>query len=120
MEYFGTDLTSPGHYLWILQDNDMYRNSRKVHELPFNPEGLPCHRKELREKISNGFVQFHHFAGFTICAIEGSCSDHRSGSKSIFFIEEVIPFTEMIDKIMSNPTAKRIMQKMTFEVKFYE
>jgi len=114
--YYGTSLENAGHYLWEIEGDGIYNSRVKCGDLPFNPEGLPYRKR--RENFSNGHVQVHKFCGFTICAIEGSCRDTRPASKSIFFIEGDLSDSEMKDKILSIPMAKKIIEKMPFEVKW--
>lgn len=116
MNYYGTDLNQAGHYLWALKDNDIQRSRLNFNDLPFNPECLPY--SEAKIYLPNGFVKHYNFAGFSICAIQGSCSDKRTGSKSIFFVEQNYTPSEMKDKILSITIAKRIIQQMPFEVKW--
>lgn len=117
IEYFGTDLQGSGHFLWELEHDDVYRNLRRIGDLPFNPEALPYAGKG--KEYRDGTVVFYHgFAGFTICAIAGSCSDKRPGSKSIFFIEtndyvHPIVFKELL---LANACFQKMMKKMSFEI----
>lgn len=116
--YFGTNLTMAGHYLFELEDNACYTPSRlQLHELPFNPEGLPHMLKG--QPFKKGRVEFYDFAGYRICAIEGSCYDSRPASKSIFFVEKpmwIIYDASLKEFILSVPYAKRIIDQM--ETKF--
>lgn len=114
MHYFGTTLNSSGHFFFELEGNSIHRAKRQYNlsDLPFNPEGLPYPAKR------NGYMQFHQYCGFTILAITGSCHDTRSGSKSVFFVEEIISQDEMKARILSIPIAKQIIEKMPFKVEW--
>jgi len=116
LNYFGTRLDEYGHYFWILDDNSIYNRNLNFKDFPFNPEEMP--RRQKGETISKGDVKFYREGGYTICAIEGSCIDQRGGTKSVFFVKEDITNTELIDKILSTPIAKRIIDKMPFRVKW--
>jgi hypothetical protein len=117
--YFGTNLTSAGHYLFELEGNACFTPARlQLYDLPFNPEGLP-HTTKQEGTYKNGRVEFYDFAGYRICAIEGSCYDDRPGSKSIFFIEKpmwIVYDANLKEFILSVPYAKRIIDQM--ETKF--
>lgn len=112
IEYFGTDINSKGHYLWEIWGNNIHQSRRQLYALPFNPEGLPY-------KLSqNGYAAFYQFAGFSIMAIAGSCSDNRPGSKSVFFIEKIITNPDLTNLIINTGYSAKIIQKMPFEVRW--
>ena len=110
MNYFGTDLTSKGHYPWEIGKNQLYQARYRVSDLPFNPEGLPY------KKYQNGDIGFYQFSGFTILAICGSCSDPRPGSKSIFWAEGIFTENQMKDYILSTPVLQKMLEQMPFTV----
>ena len=112
MNYFGTDTRQAGHYMWELDGSGLCRNRMSIGECPFNPEGLPY------KVYNNGEVRYYQFCGFTILAICGSCSDKRSGSKSIFWIEGGFSGVQMKEKILAIPIGKKIIEQMPFEVKW--
>jgi len=112
MEYFGTDLRSAGHYRWNLDNNSMTRmNCHFLSGLPFQPE---C----LTENLSKGEVIFYQGGGYTVIGIAGSCKDERPGTKSIFWVKEIISKDGMIEKIKTNQTAMKIISAMKFKVNF--
>jgi hypothetical protein len=113
IEYFGTNLNSAGHFLFELDNGYIGRNLRSIYTLPFNPEGLPYSKKY---RLVDGTVKFYSFAGFTICAIAGSCSDGRPGSKSVFFVEEEISFESLKNILIENEAFKKIAFKMPFGI----
>jgi len=115
IEYFGTDLNRAGHYLFELDRGYIGRNLRKIDTLPFNPEGLPYSKEYM---LGGGTVKFYNFAGFTICAISGSCCDRRPGSKSIFFVEKDISFESLKNVLIENEAFKKIAFKMPFDIKW--
>jgi hypothetical protein len=112
MNYFGTELTSSGHYMWELQGTQMFRNKMTLGDCPFNPEGLPY------KVYKNGEARYYQFCGFTILAICGSCKDHRPGSKSIFWIEGNFSGSEMKEKILAIPIGKKIIEQCPFEIRW--
>jgi len=113
MEYFGTSLDQHGHYRFLLYDNGMnkIRYSDYDSGLPFNPEGLTNH-------LPKGDVIFYQGGKFTVIGIAGSCKDDRGGTKSIFWVNEIISKEEMIQKIKEHPMAMKIINAMPFEVKW--
>lgn len=114
IEYYGTRLDQAGHYLYILEGNQMNTNRRSFGNMPFNAEGLPYAGDKLAYK--NGTVKWYNCFGFTICAIAGSCYDDRLGSKTIFFIEEdltIAVFSKMLREI---PIVQKIISQMKFPV----
>jgi len=118
MKYFGTSLTEHGHYLWDLNGEYLKNKSLDIEKLPFNPESYPK-RKDKYEEFSLGTAQFHNDFGYSILAIEGSCIDKRSQSKSVFFVKEELTKDEMIERIKSIPIAMKIIKAMPFEVHFW-
>ena len=125
MNYFGTSLTEKGHYFYNLQYGVFGDRSlsfpkgvgipiTRYKEWPFNPEELPKSR-------CNGDVEYWFINGdpcYSIIAICGSCIDTRPGCKSVFFLLGEFSKEEMINKILSIPIAKKIIDKMPFEVKW--
>lgn len=113
MNYFGTQLTSAGHFFWKLDGDFIDRKGAATFsELPFDPENLP--HEKLTKRL--GEVHFYHIGGYSILRIEGSCYDKRPASKSVFFLKEIITKDEMRDKILSIPIAKKIIAQMPFQV----
>lgn len=116
--YFGTSPDNAGHYLWELAGEGYYKAHRlRMEDLPFNPEGLP-HTTD--NTYRNGRTEFYDFAGFLICAIEGSCYDKRRGSKSIFFVRAPnyrFTHSDLKHFILSVPIARRIIEQMEYSFK---
>jgi len=116
MEYFGTNLTEAGHYFWIL-DRETLRSSKTwFKDIPFNPEELTG--KYMGQNLPFGDIVFGYFGEFTVLAISGSCKDTRQGTKSVFWIKEIIPIEEMKQRILDIPIAKKIIDTMPFEIKW--
>lgn len=114
--YYGTNLTSAGHGFYELNEKGF--NSLRYDELPFCAETL-ADKKNLR----NGDIEYFRIpiknTDCVVIHIEGSCSDERSGSKSVFWVYGKITDVKLGDLkeiILSNPTAKSIIDKMPFEV----
>src|SRR5258708_35808522 len=118
MRYFGTSLNSAGHYFWELDGDWMGSSSLDFKSVPFNPEEMPRKEKDQKYYYPLGHVAFYNENGYSIIAIEGSCSDKRRASKSEFFVKEDLTQDEMKEKILSIPIAKKIIDKMPFEVKW--
>lgn len=112
MEYFGTSLTEHGHYRWNLDKNQMiFSGGLLFNDLPFHPENLT-------NNLQKGEVVFYQGGGYTVLGIAGSCKDTRGGTKSIFWVKEVISKPEMIEKIKNNPLAMKLIDAMPFEIKW--
>ena len=110
--YFGTELNYPGHYFWELGGNLMQKSKIGFDDIPFDPESF-MNRKPFGE------VEFFRFDNYAICAISGSCYDQRMGSKSVFWVDNnFTKLGELKDIILNIPAAKRIIDKMPFEVKW--
>ena len=118
MNYFGTSLDSAGHFFWTLHDDHMAYEGLDFKSVPFNPEEMPRQEKDQKYSYRRGYVAFYNENGYSIIAIEGSCKDKRGGSKSVFFVKEDLTQAEMKEKILSIPIAKKIIDKMPFEVKW--
>ncbi|GAG75702.1 unnamed protein product [marine sediment metagenome] len=111
MNYFGTSLNEHGHYLWDLHEDRMENCGINFKHLPFHPE-------ELTNNLLKGEVVFYQCTGYTVIGIAGSCVDERPRTKSIFWVLEKISFDEMKERILNNPIAKKIIEKMSFEIEW--
>ena len=107
INYFGTDLTSAGHYFFEVKDNYMGASNLDFKNVPFNPEEMP--RRDKGEPRTKGDVRFYHENGYTICAIEGAPSDDRWGTKSVFWAKEIIDFDKFMDILLSMPIVNRMI-----------
>ena len=108
IHYFGTNLTAHGHFLWQINEYGIGKNYGRViyrlEDLPFNPEGLPYNIRKVGQAV------FYQFAGFCIYAICGSPVDDRPGSKSVFFVEEIISEDKMIERVRTYQIAQKIIE----------
>ena len=111
MEYFGTNLTEHGHYSWNLTGDRMVRIGLLPKNTPFDPENLTIN-------LPKGEVVFYQSSKFTVLGISGSCKDDRGGTKSIFWVKELLTKQEMFERIKENKLAKAIIDAMPFEVLF--
>lgn len=111
MEYFGTDLQAAGHYRVNIDNGFGCNPSLRFGDLPFDPE-------RLTNELQRGEVVFYQGGGYTVIGIAGSCTDTRPGTKSIFWVKETIDKLEMIERMLGNETAKKIIDKMPFQVKW--
>ncbi len=109
MEYFGTNLMEAGHYRWNMDGFSMERKGLRFNDLPFNPE-------ELTNGLFKGMSAFYQGGGYTVLAIAGSPIDERQGTKSVFWVEEIVPRDIMIEKVKSNTLAMKIIDAMPFKV----
>ena len=114
MEYFGTSLDTAGHYFWELDENGMRQTRQWFDEIPFNPEELTG--KYMGNNLPFGDIAFGHYEQYTVLAISGSCYDKRNGTKSVFWIEEIVSIEVMKQRILDIPAAKKIIDKMPFEI----
>lgn len=109
MEYFGTNLIEHGHFRFNMDDENMVKMYNNFKDLPFHPE-------ELTDNLPKGETSFYQGGGFTVLGISGSCKDERPGTKSIFWVKELIPRFSMIQKIMQNAAAMKIIRAISFEI----
>lgn len=109
MEYFGTDLTSHGHYYWNI-DEGMYK-IYTPNDIPFNPE---C----LTKNLAKGQTVFYRGGGYTVLGISGSCKDERPGTKSVFWVKELLTKHEITDMVLSNSMAMKMISSMPFKVEW--
>lgn len=113
MNYFGTDLSSAGHFFFKLNGDRLDRGEFNFKDLPFDPY--------VGQKLKNGEVCFMNVGNyFTALVIGGSCTDSRGGCVSTFFVKEKITYSEMKERILSFPIAKKIIEKMPFVVEWPE
>jgi len=111
MRYFGTDTKEYGHYTWDLGGDRMIKIGLLPRDTPFNPE-------ELTKGLQKGETIFYQGGGFTAVGISGSCKDERSGTKSVFWINENTTKNELMQMILSNKLAAEIISLMPFTVKW--
>lgn len=109
MEYFGTNTSEHGHFRFNMDDENMVKMYNKFTDLPFHPE-------ELTNNLPKGETVFYQGGGYTVLGISGSCKDERPGTKSIFWVKELIPRFNMIQKIMQNAAAMKIIRAIPFEI----
>lgn len=114
MEYFGTDLTECGHYRWFLDGDVMIKN--RANSLRF--DDLPFHPENLTNNLVFGDVVFYQGGGYTVIGVSGSCKDSRQGTKSIFWIKELVTRKEMIKRILDNSLSLELLTKMPFDVRW--
>ena len=107
MNYFGTNLTTHGHYVWELNDTYMVTLGINFDKLPFHPE-------ELTRGLNKGEVIYYCGGGYTVIGISGSCLDTRPGTKSIFWVYDKLTKSQIIELIFKTPIAKSIIDQMDF------
>lgn len=117
LDYFGTALDNAGHYFWLLDGERMSKSSVYFKDIPFNPEEL------LNSHTPKGTVKYFKFKNpddesieYKVCIISGSCHDQRVGTKSVFWTTENIKLGDFKEIILEIPIAKKIIEKMSFEV----
>ena len=118
MNYFGTDLERAGHYFWTIEGDNILKSDLWFNKIPFDPETMPTYSKG--QVANKGDVQYFYSNGYSICAIYGSCIDKRHGCRSVFFIAENLTNNELMDKILSIPIAKKMIDQMPFKVRWQE
>lgn len=111
MKYFGTSLAEHGHYIFEIKDMSMIKQGIQFNYLPFHPE-------ELTNNLPKGEVIFYQGGGFTVIGISGSCKDTRPGTKSIFWVQEIITYNELKNQILNNAITKAIIDTMSFKIKW--
>lgn len=111
MEYFGTSLNEHGHYMFDLSGDYMKSTYRKFETLPFNPE-------QMTNGLKKGETAFYQGGGYTVISISGSCTDTRPGTKSTFWVKEIISKNELVDRMKNNELASKIINAMPFDVLF--
>lgn len=117
--YYGTSLRDKGHYHHNLYKDSISSNySIRDSDLPFYCERFPVVRKE--EYCPNGTVEFYNIGHWSICAIQGSCSDTRPGSKSIFYFDEPLSAAQMDSLLRSLPIFNQIIEQMPFRVQIFK
>ncbi len=80
VHYFGTDLRSPGHYFFVVE-NELIRSSKMYFsDLEFNPEKYP------KDGMQKGEHVFFQTGVHCVYFLAGSPIDKRLGCKSVFFI----------------------------------
>ena len=112
MNYFGTDLRMHGHYRWEILNGSLV-SSRLGYDqgLPFNPE-------ETVKDSRKGSVAFLQEEGHSVMTITGSCTDKRGGTKSVFWLPEIVSYEELKDRILSIPIFVEMIEKMDFRVRW--
>jgi hypothetical protein len=112
MNYFGTDLSSYGHYFWNLEGDHLIKLKDDFNSIPFNPEGL------LNPYAQKGLVWYGQVEDYAICAVSGSCYDKRVGTKSVFWVKGEVKSTDWKTLILGAPIGKKMIEQMPFEVQW--
>ena len=118
MNYFGTDLKEAGHYFFKLFDNNMCYNWDWLDKPPISYKNI----YDKENSKAKGTIRFYKENDYSVCAIEGSCSDGRWNTVTIFFEKGDFTNEEMKEKILSIPIAVKMFDqmktKMGFEIKW--
>lgn len=125
IHYFGTNLNDCGHYFWTLDNDRLIKKGLSFpaaepiplprhREWPFDPQNYP-RRGSVSKK---GDVRYYREKGYTIVAIDGSCRDLRSGTRTVFFTLEEITFSDFVAKLLETPISKSIIEKMPFQIEW--
>ena len=112
LQYFGTDLSSYGHYFWKLEGEQLRRSKVFFDDLPFNPEQL------LPAGTEKGLIWYGQVGDYAICAIAGSCFDKRGGTKSVFWTQASLASHQWKAAILSMPIARKMIEQMPFDVQW--
>lgn len=119
INYFGTSLTTAGHYFWKLEDKRMSLSVLYFKDIPFSPESVPMSRirGDTEEYAMSDFTNGKCYVIIAVC---GSCADDRQGCRSVFWVESnTVDFEGLKKKIMETPAAMAIINKMPFPVKYF-
>jgi hypothetical protein len=116
MIYYGTELDRHGHYFWNAECDRLTGGRLDHHLYPFDVYEMAGDTK--RRAKEKGDCQYQQIKGYSIIGIEGSCFDHRFGTISVFIEKGDLSMEELKAKILSTPITKRIIEKMSFEVKW--
>lgn len=116
MYYFGTNLRSAGHYFWELYGDEMRSLRMAFDKIPFNPEELLTTSKGEPRRDKGESLWLDTIKGYSILAIEGSCSDGRLGTCSVFFIQKEISYTEFVSILQNTAIAQKILKQMPFKI----
>lgn len=110
IEYFGTNLTEKGHYLWKLNREGLgYERNLNINKFPFQVE-------HLNDNTERGTVLRTQIQDYKIIHITGSCIDQRGGCKSVFITRDAISIEDFEKYIRGNEFCKKMFTKMPFEV----
>jgi hypothetical protein len=108
--YFGTGLDSAGHYFWIARDDTLWRAELSLKDIPFDPESFTG--EYMKWNLPNGHAIYKRIDEWTVFAISGSPHDRRQGCKSVFFIQEELTYSEMVDRVISSQICREIMDRI--------
>lgn len=114
--YYGTNLTSYGHYFWHVTDTGLKSVNIRFQDIPFNPEELPRHPKGSGHYYQDGHCAFYTENGYSIFAITGSCKDHRQNSKTVFFTKGNFTFQQVWEALCDYQVFKDMIGQMKFRV----
>lgn len=100
--YFGTNLSTPGHYRWIIDEFGLEKMRLNFDDLPFHPESLT-------NRVKPGDYTFYQGGGYTVIAFAGSPADSRPGSKSVFWVKSTLLVTDMKKLVEENEFSSKII-----------
>lgn len=113
--YYGTSLESAGHDFWNC-NVDFIGKEYGFRYSEFSKSFFCPETMADGKNLKNGDVIYDRIGKYTIIYIEGSCSDTRGSSKSVFFTDEKIRFGDFAVKIMETPICNKIIKKCPFEI----
>ena len=109
LNYFGTNLSMPGHFRYSIDVFGLNKEFSKFEDLPFHPE-------HLTNNMKLGDYSYYQGGGYTAIAFVGSPADGRPGCKSVFWVKSTKSKDEMIEIIRSNSVAMEIISKISSDL----
>lgn len=106
--YFGTQLDRSGHEFWQIQNEYFKRDTEIENKVPINVYFAANEKK--------GTCLFFSLWGYTGLAISGSPCDKRSGTVSVFFIQDNIDKESFFDILRGNELSKDICSRIGFDL----
>lgn len=120
--YFGTNLTTSGHFMWNLSndyfiDPKFFKDYKNI--LPADaPDPYDIFFVRAAKELGDTF--FIQKASYTVCAINGSCIDARDTAISVFYVDRPIAPGPFMAELHQHPLASKIMRALRFPLNYPE
>jgi hypothetical protein len=112
LHYYGTSLTTHGHYVFTVEDGRLVSSRASYEHIPFDPY------KVVDLQAPKGTVKFIQFPQQAALAIVGSCTDKRQGTVSVFWIEGRVTEADFKARLLATPLVQQLLAQMTFTVQW--
>jgi GH15 family glucan-1,4-alpha-glucosidase len=106
IHYYGTTIKYTGHYFYEITGDEFRSEKTRFSELDFNPEEYPL------KGMKKGDQSIFQTGKRTVLFVSGSPIDKRGGSKSVFWVNELISPEKIREILDGNNIFLEIVNKI--------